>query len=114
MHVLRRTQVQAVSAAAESQCVCGGAWAALVTAAFVANHIPVGELCHRVLKCLELGWYEENPVIVLAGARGGEGKSVFLKGLAAIFGPEFVFMVPHTGNVPMHGVEKAKIVFLDD
>ena len=52
--------------------------------------------------------------MTLAGRTGGEGKSFFLKGLAAVVGPEHVFWSPTHPNFPLHGLEDTKIALLDE
>ena len=51
------------------------------------------------------------PVIVLAGDRGGEGKSMLLKGLLAVFGDRHVFKGPVLGNFPLVDLPGKKVVF---
>ena len=70
-----------------------------------ANSMHAGILCKRarvfrmrecmlrrdVMHALANGRSETTPVIVLAGDRGGEGKSMFFKGIFALFGDRHVF-----------------------
>eukprot|EP00973_Karenia_brevis_P027781 3828843-Karenia_brevis.AAC.1 len=78
--------MDAMHEAAKSDCICQGTWLTHVKESFQANAIPVPELCHDILHALREGRNETVPVIVLAGSRGGEGKSLFLKALFAVFG----------------------------
>ena len=113
--VARRSRLDALAAAEQSPCTCGGAWPALVTNAFMRNQIPVPELCHDVLDALTRGRSETTPVIVLAGLAGGEGKSAFLKPLHTVYdGPSFVFATPEKGNFPLMDLPAAKVAFLDE
>ena len=105
---------QALRAAAATQCKCGGRWLTEVVKSFLANNIPIQELCRTVYTALEEGRSETVPVIVFGGAAGGEGKSLFLKGLASVVGIEHVFSTPQTGNFPLLGLVGKKIAFLDD
>ncbi len=63
---------------------------------------------------LQQGRSETTPVVVLAGASGGEGKSFFLKPLIPLFSDEYVFPCPEPGAFPLLDLPGKKIVFLDD
>ena len=101
-------------AAAKSQCVCGKEWATHVTASFLANGISPADVCTDVYNALKDGRRETSPVIVMAGARGGEGKSLFLKALLAVYGDGNVFHAPEAGRFPLLDLVGKKVVFLDD
>ena len=103
-----------LDAAAKSDCVCGGQWATQVTTSFLANEISPSDLCTDVYNALKVGRCETTPVLVMAGARGGEGKSLFLKGLNAVFGEDNVFHSPEPGRFPLLDLVGVKAVFLDD
>ena len=79
--------------------MCSGAWTAYVTHSFAQNGIATGELCKDVLGAMQTGRSEVTPVIVLAGAFGGEGKSMFSKPLFNVFSMDgMVFARPCKGN----------------
>jgi hypothetical protein len=81
---------------------------------FLLNDIDALELCHDILDALIRGRSETTPVVVLAGLLGGEGKSVFLKALHAIF-EQYVFSITkEAGNFPFLDLLGAKVAFLDD
>ena len=109
----RRSRLDCLQAAATSACACEGKWAVAVTEAFALNGVAIDELCRAVVQALAQGRGETTPVVVLAGASGGEGKSLFLKALRSVFGDAAVFS-PAAGNFPMLGVERAKVVLLDE
>ena len=111
---LGQSRLEALTAAAASPCVCDGDWHEYVRGVFAANHISEKDLCRDVYTALVHGRSETMPVVVLAGARGGEGKSIFLKGLWAVFGRERVFAAPDKGGFPLLGLESAKVAFLDE
>ena len=111
--VARRSRLDALSAAQQSQCTCGGAWPAFVVRCFMQNRIPIGELCHDVLTALTRGRSETTPVVVLGGLLGGEGKSFFLKPLRTIF-DGFVFNTPEKSNFPLLDLPKAKVALLEE
>lgn len=103
-----------LDAAAKSDCVCGGQWATQMTKSFFANEISPADLCTDIYNALEVGRGETTAVLVMAGARGGEGKSLFLKGLTAVFGEDDVFHAPEPGRFPLVDLVGVKAVFLDD
>lgn len=109
-----QSRVDALRAAAHGQCVCDMQWPAAVVESFMANAIPVYELCVDIFNALKQGRGETTPVIVCAGARGGEGKSLFMKGLIAAIGHDNVFPAPEPGTFPLLDLPGKKVVFMDD
>ena len=109
-----RTRTDIFAAAVREPCSCGGRWIERVRHALGVNQINVGELCHNVLLSLERGRGETAPVVVLAGKQGGEGKSLFLSPLTAIFGEDNVQHTPQKGNFPLLGIEHKRIALLDE
>ena len=77
-----------------------------------SDSINGAELCKDILDALTSGRSESTPVIVLAGDRGGEGKSMFLKALIALFGANHVFSRPVPGNFPLCRFAREKMLFL--
>ena len=108
------SRVEALHLAAKGQCVCEGLWRAAVTGSLVDNRIPVQELCRDVLHALTVGRHENTPVLVLAGAQGGEGKSLFFKGLAAVYGIQNVFYAPESDRFPFLNLPGKRIAVLDE
>ena len=112
---ISRTRLEAMAAARASTCTCRGEWLNVVVSSAIQNHINLAELCYDVRTSLERGRSESTLVIVLAGSVGGEGKSVFLKGLFSVFEePGFVFVAPDKGNFPLVDLPSAKVCFLDE
>eukprot|EP00973_Karenia_brevis_P001484 201874-Karenia_brevis.AAC.1 len=111
---MTRSRLAALQQAARSDCICGGGWAATVVSSLMANMIPIPVLCADIVKALIQGRSEVVPVLVLVGARGGEGKSMMLKALYAVFGDEYVFSKPEVGNFPLIDLPGKHVVFLDD
>ena len=100
----RQTRLEALDTASQAPCVCGGQWSSFVTSSFAQNGLDIRELCHDVYLALGHGRQETTPVVVLAGSRSGEGKSVFLKPLHSVFAsPRAVFASPNRGNFPFAG-----------
>ena len=112
--VAQLTRVEGVSQAAKGACVCQGLWKHHVLQSFTLNGIDKDTLCRDIMHALANGRSEFTPVIVLAGDRGGEGKSMFFKGLLAVFGDRHVFKGPVAGNFPMVDLPGRKVVFLDE
>ena len=110
----RLTRLAAIRQAAQDSCVCNGVWKHHVLQSFELNGIDKEALLKDILEALEVGRSEATPVIVLAGARGGEGKSMFLKGLFAVFGDRHVFLGPVPGNFPLVDLPGKKVAFLDE
>ena len=110
----KRSRVETLREATRLPCICGGAWHAKVNESFVANGIDAVALCSDVYKALLVGRSEATLVIVMAGARGGEGKSIFMKGLNAVYGTDNVFPTPEPGNFPLVDLVGKKVTFLDD
>ena len=108
-----RSRVDTMRLVATWACRCGGRWPAVIVQSAIANAIPLQELCCDVFKALQVGRAETTPVIVLAGLRGGEGKSFFLKPLLYAF-EDFVFARPEPGTFPLLDLPGKKVVFLDE
>ena len=112
--VLGKTRQELLAAAAASQCVCNGDWYEYVMSNFRANSIDVRGLCRDVYTAICEGRTPTTPLVVLAGARGGEGKSVCLKALWSVYGSENVFPTPAKSNYPLLDLETKKVAFLDE
>ena len=109
-----KSRVEILHAAAGGKCVCECQWPRAVCESFLANSIDVKQLCCDVHAALQAGRHERTPVIVAAGTRGGEGKSLFLKALYSVFGKEHVFISPEAGRFPLVDLPGTKVVFLDE
>ena len=109
-----RSRLQSMSLAFESPCECSGEWPQYVNHSFRLNDIDAPQLCYDVNKALAQGRSETTPVVVLAGAAGGEGKSMFLKPLHSIFGSYVFNITKEAGNFPHLDLPGAKVAFLDD
>ena len=115
LKTVKESRYNAVQRAACSPCVCNGDWLTAVVSSFLLNHVDVQALSADVLHAIVHGRSETTPVVVLAGSSGGEGKSLFLKGLFALFGEEMVFQMPEKSNFPLLNLDKGpKVAFLDE
>lgn len=99
--VAQLTRVEGISHAAKGACICRGLWRHHVLQSLELNGIDKGALFRDIMWALKIGCSESTPVIVPDGDRGGEGKSMFLKGLVAVYGDCHVFKGPVLGNFPM-------------
>ena len=113
--VKSRTRCEGLAHAAAQPCVCEGQWLTHVVSNLIANGIDISELCNDIHHALVHGRGETTPIVVLAGARGGEGKSMFLKPLHNVYPSEgMVFARPATGGFPLIELPHAKVAFLDE
>ena len=99
--VAQLTRVEGIAQAAKEACLCHGHWKRHVLHSLELNGIDKEALFKDIMEALKHGRSETIPVIVLAGDRGGEGKSMLLKGLLAVFGDRHVFKGPVKGNFPL-------------
>ena len=106
--------IQSLRNAAAMPCVCGGAWPRYAAYTLGVNHIDATAVCKAVVHALLVGRSPTTPLVTFAGRTGGEGKSFFLKGLVSVFGTSSVFPTPQHPTFPLHGLESAKLAFLDD
>ena len=109
-----RSRIDALHDAAKGPCACRGVWCEHVLESFRLNDINAEELCGDILAALKNGRGESTPVLVLAGIRGGEGKSLFLKALRTVFGSDHVFSSPQAGGFALLDLPGKKVVFLDE
>ena len=86
----------------------------MVAQSLATNRLDWVELGHDVYMALVVGRKETTPVVVLAGATGGEGKSLLLLPSGALFGEDAVQCSPEKGSFPLMGLEKKKVVVMDD
>ena len=112
--IARQTRLEAMDVAAKGACVCNGAWTYHVRESLRLNHVSVKDLCRDILHALVEGRSEQTPIIVLAGARGGEGKSLLLKALYSVFGHKHVFSTPEKGSFALLHLPGRKVAFLDE
>jgi hypothetical protein len=110
----RRSRVESMRAAWATACVCSGLYGTAVVESLHANSIDVRQVCVDIMASLHLGRCEKVPVLVFAGSRGGEGKSLFLKSLFTVFGYEYVFSKPEVSSFPLLDLPGKSVAFLDD
>ena len=110
----KRSVPECVEDALRRACVCGGAWLDFALDVLAHNDIRVSDIVDVFSVAFREGRSPVAPVVVFAGASGGEGKSFILKCLVAVFGAENVFFTPSHPAFPFLGIDGAKVVFLDD
>ena len=108
------TRMQLMQKARASPCQCNGQWHQVAWQALQRNSVDVHDLCSHVLWSLQEGRREDVPVLVLMGRFGGEGKSFFLAPLRNVMGLENVQATPQPGSFPLLGLERRKVVLLDE
>jgi len=99
--------------AADGPCVCGGKWRRAACELFHANGINLDEWRLANLKQIR-GGRTKGSLICHVGREGNEGKSFLLQPLMKVFGEEFVFVTPPPSNFPLLGLERSRVVLLDD
>ena len=114
MHQSELTREAALSEAMAKPCRCSGMWPRELYTSLGANGIDPVDLGHHMYQAIVKGRSETTPVIVLAGRKGGEGKSLVLFPLPSVFGQEFVQPCPAKGTFPLLGIEDKKIALLDE
>ena len=112
--LLAMTRMQRLEQAAEQPCVCAGMWRHQAERVIQANAIDPAALFTSVCCSLFQGRGPATKVVVLAGKRGGEGKSFLLGPLRVIYGAEYVQESPQPGNFPLLGLESKTIALLDE
>jgi hypothetical protein len=95
-------------------CCCGGLWLPFVETSLRANGIDACVLAHDFHESILKGRCETVPVIALAGQHGGEGKSIILDPIIAVFGEEYVQEGLASGQFPLLGLESKKAVILNE
>lgn len=114
LHVNAQTRLQLMLQARASRCCCQGMWKQVAWQMLLRNQVDVRSLCSHVLRSLEVGRREDVPVVVLMGRFGGEGKSFFLAPLRNVIGMDNVQATPQAGSFPLLGLERRKLVLLDE
>ena len=107
-------RMKRVELAAERPCVCGGLWPQHAYNVFSNNALSPGEFFAEVRRSLQHGRGPTTKVVVIAGERGGEGKSYLLAPLRKVFGEEHVQESPQPGSFPLLGLESKSLVIMDD
>ncbi len=109
-----QSRLELLLRAARGSCGCGGRWAQTALVLLQKNGVNVNWFCSMVLRLLQNGRREDTPVLVLMGKFGGEGKSYLYSPFKHVFGEENVQPTPQPGNFPLLGLERKKVVLLDE
>ena len=107
-------RMKRVELAAARPCVCGGCWPRHAYNVFRNNALSPMGFFGEVHRSLHHGRGPTAKVVVLAGERGGEGKSYLLAPLRKVFGEEHVQESPQSGSFPLLGLESNSLVIMDD
>ena len=111
--VARMARLESMGVAAKAACVCPGLWERHVLQALELNRIDAKHVFQDI-HALATGRSETAPGIVLAGTRGGEGKSMLLKGLLPLFGYRHACKGLAPGSFPMADLPGKKVVFASE
>ena len=109
-----QSRLDTLKAAAGTACVCHGQWMQTAMHSLMLNGIDPAAFCQDIYCLLANGRREDVPVLVLMGRFGGKGKSFWLSPLRSVCGVEHVQATPQPGNFPLLGLERKKVVLLDD
>ena len=108
-----QSRMEVLHGAVAQKCVCRGAWTPAALELLALNGIDPDTWRRAMLEALREGRSKGN-IVCHVGIGGNEGKSVLLAPLMLVFGDDFVFLTPPASGFPLLGMEKAKIVLLDD
>ena len=114
LHVNAQTRLQLMLQARACPCCCNGVWRHVAWQTLLRNQVDIKTLCSHVLRSLEVGRREDVPLVVLMGRFGGEGKSFFLAPLRQVVGMDNIQATPQPGSFLLLGLERRKVVLLDE
>jgi len=108
-----RSRIELLHNAQVGDCTCGGQWATFARTILNQNGHDPAEWCIAVTQALASGRSKGN-LVTHAGFEGNEGKSFLFRPLPLVYGEENVFVTPPKSAFPLLGLEKARLVWLDD
>ena len=108
-----KTRLDLLHGALSARCTCGGEWPTFAQTVLSQNGHSPAEWCKAVEHALLHGRSKGN-LVCHAGFEGNEGKSFLFRPLPLVFGDEGVFLTPPKSAFPLLGLEKARLVWLDD
>jgi hypothetical protein len=94
-------------------CACGGRWIPAASGLFARNKISEEEWRSAMLHSLQHG-RSKGSLVCHVGLTGNEGKSFLLAPLELVFGDDGVFTLTTKSAFPLMGLEKKRVVLLDD
>ena len=108
-----QNRMEILEGACSAPCTCGGQWSDFACSILSQNgHDPL-QWCKAVADSLLAGRSKGN-LVCHAGFEGNEGKSFLFRPLPLVFGEDNVFVTPPKSAFPLLGLEKARVVWLDD
>ena len=110
---LEKTRSQLIMEHLGKPCRCGGKWLPAALQLLRRNKIDVSEFRNAMVLAFEQG-RSKGTLVTFAGRHGTEGKSFLLDAIKVVFGEDYVFTTPSKGSFPLLGLEKARVVVLDD
>ena len=102
--------------ASKKPCECKEKWIPAATKLLENNGIPVSEWRKAMLDAMQKG-RKKGYIVTHVGVKGTEGKSFLFKPLYKVFGSEYLFISPASGNFPLTGppsLDQARATLLDD
>ena len=102
-----RSRIELLHNAQVGDCTCGGQWATFARTILNQNgHDPAAQALASARS--------KGNLVTHAGFEGNEGKSFLFRPLPLVYGEENVFVTPPKSAFPLLGLEKARLVWLDD
>ena len=111
--VAAQSRMEILEQACAASCTCGGQWVDFARAILSQNGRNPVQWCKAVTDSLVVGRSKGN-LVCHAGFEGNEGKSFLFRPLPLVFGEDNVFVTPPKSAFPLLGLEKARVVWLDD
>jgi hypothetical protein len=109
----QKSRLQILQDALSKPCTCAGQWLWMARDLFAKNELDEAAWRAAMLHSLEHG-RSKGTLVCHAGHLGNEGKSFLFAGLEAVYGEDAVFTAPPKGAFPMLGLERCRLVLLDD
>lgn len=108
-----QSRLEILEGACSAPCTCTGQWACFADAILSQNgHDPVE--WRKAVRDSLVGGRSKGTLVCHAGFEGNEGKSFLFRPLPLVFGEDNVFVTPPKSAFPLLGLEKARVVWLDD
>ena len=111
--VAARSRMEILEEACNASCTCGGQWADFAYTILCQNDHNPAQWCKAVADSLMAG-RSKGTLVCHAGFEGNEGKSFLFRPLTLVFGEDNVFVTPPKSAFPLLGLEKSRVVWLDD
>jgi hypothetical protein len=108
-----KSRMDFLQEACNGKCSCNGQWMAAARDVLANNGIPEEAWRGAMLFSFEHG-RSKGTLVCHAGLEGNEGKSWLLEPIELVFGEDKVFNITGKAGFPLLGLEKCRVVVLDD